>query len=280
MSVVMLPGSTGSNLTIKGYSRTIEKALYNAMQALPRFKEKAEKIMNGLYVRRMGRATFQTLSGTAAGTGLTYSDLSPVVFQLEPQWLLVAAAWPDSAPRRMGVEIEPETKDNLNECMKAAIDFTALVEFTALTSTPYGGVASDIDTAILRNALTTLETNSRRRAKAGDDLHLLLPTTQVGPSLAIPEITHAEQRGDGKGPLVTGKQSKGLGFAFDYTTLLTLDGNGYNGAAFHGDCIQYGWNQRAKPEKQRLEKQDRFFVDCEIGLETIYQELAVPIRTR
>lgn len=280
MSVVMLPGSTGANLTIKHYARTIEKALYNRMQALPRFKERAEKLLNGLYVRRMGRATSQTLNSTHPGTGITYSDLSPVLFQLEPVWLLAAAAWPDSSPRRMGGEIEPETKDNLNECIQSAIDFTVLGEFTAFSSTPYGGPASDIDTAILRNALTTLETNSRRRAKAGDDLHLLLPTTQVGPSLAIPEITHAEQRGDGKGPLVTGKVAKGMGFMFDYTTLLTLDANGYNGAAFHGECIQYGWNQRAKPEKQRLEKQDRFFVDCEVGYETIYQELAVPIRTR
>lgn len=280
MSVIMTP-SQGANLRISHYARSIIGALYNRMQALPRFKERAEKIHNSLIVRRLARVSHQTLAATSNGTGFNYSDLAPTQFTLEPVWLVVAVAMPDSSPRRMGDEIEPATKKDLDAAMSAALDYTVLAEFTALSATPFGGPASDIDSAILRGAVQAVETNSRRRAMGGDnDIHLLLSTTQISASLGIPEITHADQRGDGKGPLVTGKVSKGLGLNFDYTTLLTLDANGYNGAVFHGEAVHYGWNQRPRPQKQQYELQSRFIVDAELGFETVMQELAVPIRTQ
>lgn len=281
MSTYMTPGGAGANLSLKEYSRKIESALYNAMQFIPSIKERAEKIRDTLFVRRMGRVSTQQISSTGDGTGFTFSDLSPVVFQLTPVWIIAAAAFPDSSPRRLGEEIEPETVENLNASLAAGLDALVLAEIAAATTTPIGNAAYDIEAAGLRSALTALETNSKRLVKAGrSDINLLLSTSQIGASLAIPEINNAYQRGDGKAPTVSGRISKGLGFMFDYTTLCTTDANGVHGAAYHGDCIHYGYNQRPKPEKQRYLKQERFMADAEIGFETIYQELLQPIRTQ
>ena len=280
MSTYMTPGGAGANMSIKEYSRKIEPALYNAMQFIPLIKERAEKIMDGLYVRRLGRVATQTMSTTNDGTTVTFSDLAPTAFQLSPAWVLAAAAYPDSAPRRHGDEIDPAYAANLTAALAAGLDTLVLAEIQAGTTTPIGDGSTSIDAAKLRAALTALETNSKRLVKAGlSELNVLLDTGQVGASLAIPEINNAYQRGDGKSPTVSGRISTGLGFKFDYTTLLASDGNGKHGAAFHGDAIHYGYNQRPKAEKQRYLKQTRLMSDAEIGFETIYQELLQPIRT-
>lgn len=280
MSTYMTPGGAGAELSLKEYARKIEPALYNAMQFIPQLKERAEKIRDTLYVRRLAAVSTSTLASTADGSSITFSDLNPSVFSLTPNWVIAAAAYPDSAPRRQGEEIDAAFAENLTAALAAGLDTLVLAEIQSATTTPVGNAAYDIDAAGLRSALATLETNSKRLVKAGlSELNLLLDTGQISPALAIPEINNAYQRGDGKAPTVSGRISTGLGFKFDFTTLLASDANGKHGAAFHGDAIHYGYNQRPKPEKQRYLKQNRLMADAEIGFETIYQELLVPIRT-
>ncbi len=281
MSTYMTPGGAGANLNITTYARKLEVALYDATEGWKYFKERAEKIMNGLIVRRLGRVSSSTLASTADGSSITFSDLAPVQFTLSPTWVIAAAAYPDSAPRRQGEEIDPAFADNLTGALGEGLDTLVLAEFQAGTTTPIGDGASDIDSAKLRAALTALDTNSKRTRQAGlANFVLLLDTGQQNPALAIPEITNAYQRGDGKAPTVSGRISTGLGFKFDFTTRLTSDANGKHGAAFYGDCIHTGFNKRPGVEKQRYLKQNRIMVDAEIGYETVYQELLQPIRTR
>lgn len=281
MSVIMLPGSTSAELNLKEYARKIEPALYNAMSIVPKLSERAEKIKNGLFVRRLNAVSAQVLAATNDGTTFNFSDFNPQQYELTPNWLIAAGAYTTAGPRRQGPEIETAFMDNLRDCMGAALDTIVGAEFSVATATPLGGPAYDIEAIGLRTTMAALMTATKMGIESGKTkIHLVLSTAQLAALMAVPEITQAQQRGDGASPNATGRLSNGLGYSYDFTTLLTTDVNGVHGAAFHSEAIHYGYNLRPKPDKQNYLKQIRLMVEAEIGFETIFQEKIRPIRTQ
>lgn len=278
MSVTMTPGGAGAELNVRSWNRKIEPALYQKMQFIPTLSE-TTKVMDGLYVRRLRPVAAQSLASTNDGTSFNLSDFDPVLYVLLPNWVLAAGGYSDASKWRQGDEIDPAFANNLNSALAVGLDTLVLAEIAVATATPIGDATYHIEAAGLRNALGALETNSKRHVTAGvTKLNLLLSTGEIPHSLSIPEINNAYQRGDGKSPTVSGRISTGLGFNFDFATHLVADGNGRHGAAYHGDCIQYGYNKRPAAERQRLRKQTILMADAEIGFETIYQEKLQPIR--
>jgi hypothetical protein len=275
----MLPGSTGSNLTIQNYKRQIYAALYNRMRFLPKSDKVMEKIFNALILRRMGRVVTQTISSTGDGTGFDFSDLTPTAITVSPNWIIAAAAMPDSMKRRGGEEIDAASVKTLNDSLAAGLETYALTVVQAATTTPIGNATYDIEPVGLRGALQALNVNSHGNADAGDS-NVLLSATQIGASLNIPEINQAQQRGDGTSPLVTGRISNGYGFNFDFTTLVANDASGYWGVAWKKAAVVYGYNQEPGPERQRYLKQERFMADAEIGVKILYNEMLQPILTQ
>lgn len=277
---VMTPNAT-SALNIKEWARRIEPAVYDSMAFLPTLKEAAERIMDGLYVRRIGTVPVQTLADTNDGATFNFDTMTPTAILLSPSWILAAAAYPDSSPRRQGDEISAAYANNLNEALAAGLDAYVLAFIqSAVTTVPIGGAAYNIDAAGLRTAIQQLAGTSKRDIQPGDPgINLILHTNQIDDALAIPEVNQAYQRGDGRSPQLTGKITTGYGLNFMFSTLVKADANGFHGAAYKGEFMHYGYNQRPKPEKQRYLKQTRLTADAEIGANVVYNEYVQPIRT-
>jgi len=277
---ITTPGGAGANLTVNRWARGMEKALYDMQQFIPRCEESAEKVGQQLTVRRLGRISTQTLSATSDGTNFDFQDLAPTTLNLTPNWVICATGYPDSMERRMGDddEIKKDYADNLDDALAAGLENLAL---QLITSAQYyiGNNAYNIEAAGLRYVLGLIATNSRRHVQPGDEINLLLDTGQISSALAIPEITLAYQRGDGKSPTVTGVVSTGYGYTFRFTTLLANDANGRHGAVWVRSAIRYGYNKRPSPEAQRYLKQTRLMSDAEWAGSIVYQEKLVGIRT-
>lgn len=277
---VTTPGGAGANLKVNRWKKGMEAALYDSQVFIPNLEETGEKVGNQLTLRRLSRVGIQTLSATSDGTDFDFQDLAPYTVNITPTWVLCATAYPDSMPRRMGDgdNIRADYAANLDDALAAGLD-NLILQLVPSAQYYIGNNGYNIEAAGLRYGLGLVVTNTRRHVQPGDDINLLLDTGQISAALSIPEINFAYQRGDGKAPVVTGKQSTGYGLSFKFTTLLAQDGNGRHGAIFVRKAIQYGYNKRAEGEVQRYKKQTRIMSDAEIGGNIIYPEMIVGVRT-
>ena len=279
-STYVTPGGAGANLSIKKWKRKIEPALYDKPRAYTKFKETGESIMNQLAIRRLGRIAGQTLSSSNDGTSFDFQDLGPTVITLDPVWLMCPAAWPDSAPRRMGMEVGPAFRKNVEDALSAAIEYLGLSVATLTTATPLGNAGYSINAAGFRGVLQDVATDSHMAVEPGDaGMYMILNTSQIAACLDIPEVGQAYQGSGGKSPYISGITSDGAGWKVLFTTLATLDANGYNGLAWADDAIQYGYNKRPDVEDQRYLKQNRIMADAEVGFAIVYNEKCKAIRT-
>lgn len=274
------PGGAGSNLTVNRWQRGLGKALYDKQRFIPRLARTAEKIGNQLGVRRLSRVGYQTMSNTSDGTDVSFNDLAPTLTNITPTWVLTGAAYPDSMPRRMGDgdNIRGDYANNLTSALAAGLESIVLQNVVSATYT-IGNSSYNIEAAGMRYALALLTTNTRFDSQPGDEINMILDAGQIAPSLAIPEINAAWQRGDGVSPQVTGKMSTGYGLTFMYTTLTASSGGAHYGAIWVPECISYNYNEDPTAEAQRFLKQTRLLEDAEIGSAIIYQERLIGVQT-
>ena len=274
------PSGAGSNLTVNRWQRGLGKALYDRQRFIPRLARTAEKIGNQLGVRRLSRVGFQTMSGSSDGTDVSFNDLAPTLTNITPTWVLTGAAYPDSMPRRMGDDdnIRADYANNLTSALAAGLESIVLQNVVSASYT-IGNSGYSIEAAGLRYGLAMLTTNTRFDSQPGDEINLILDSGQIAPSLAIPEINAAWQRGDGTSPQVTGKLSTGYGMTFMYTTLTASSGGAHYGAIWVPECISYNYNLEPTAEIQRYIKQTRLLEDAEIGAAIIYQERLIGVLT-
>lgn len=275
------PGSiSGGVLSVQRWKRGLGKALYDKQRFIPRLDESAEKVGYILNVRRLSRVGYQTMGTTSDGTDVSFNDLTPTNTPISPTWVLTGAAYPDSMPRRMGDgdNIKADYADNLNSALAAGLESIVLQNVVSATYT-IGNSAYNIEAAGLRYGIALLTTNTRFDSQPGDSINLILDSGQIAPSLAIPEINQAWQRGDGTSPQVTGKLSTGYGLTFMYSTLVSQTGGAKYGAIWVPKCISYGYNEQPNAESQRFLKQTRLMADAEIGSAIIYQERLIGVLT-
>jgi len=111
-------------------------------------------------------------------------------------------------------------------------------------------------------------------------IHGLLGALQHDDAMSVPEFTHADQRGDGQNPLVSGVIGKGNAVQLDFTTLLQSDANGLHGCVWIKSAFGYFYNKRPGGEKQRFLKKTRVMADCHFGHNIVFNPRFVDFRTK
>jgi hypothetical protein len=273
------PGGTGANLTKQAWADTVEPAVYDKARFLKKTKE-YERGYVQLNVRKISAGTGQTIASTADGTGMTFDSMVPAVVTLTPAWLFIGHQYPDSLPWTSGDGIDAVAADDVERALAAYLENQQLADVQTLTNY-LGNAAYDTDAPGFRAAMAQLATTAKVEAQPGvSQIYGMLGTLQIDDAMSVPEITHAEQRGDGQNPLVSGLISKGFGAMIDFTTLLASDANGLHGVFWVREAFGYYFNKRISGEKQRYLKQTRVMADAHFAHAVIHNARAVGFRTK
>src|SRR5689334_19714572 len=276
------PGaSPGSNLTMQKWQGSLEAAIYDRQWFLPRITDK-ERGYGQLNVRKMGTFTGATAASSEDGVTAfaSFQSGSPTSVAMTPSWLLVPTALPDSVGFVAGDNIDDAYASGVEDALAAYIESQALSDVPSLTNF-LGNAAYDMDVAGARAAVANLRNTAKVLADpVNKQIFGLFGALQHDDVMSIPEFTHAEQRGDGKSPLVSGVVGKGNAVTIEFTTLLTSDANGLHGVIWVPSAFAYWYNKRPAVEKQRYLKQNRILADCHFSHAIIHNARAIGMRTR
>lgn len=263
-----------SVLTEEKWIAGFEAALYEGMKFIPTIKEypagKAKQ-----HVRKLGTVTPSTLATNNDGTDVTVQSLSPTEATMIPVWPFLIVGWPDSLEYETDPGLAAAARENITGSMAAYLDYLALQNM-ASAANGIGNAAQAYDTAVHRLALATLRQNAKDKGQVGDvTINMILPATQLDDALSIGEIMHADVRGDGTAPVVTGKVTKGYGTRYNFTTLCYDDGvSGAVGGLYLDTAFGYFFNQRPTVEKQRYLAQNRYFTQAHFASNIIHTQRA------
>lgn len=270
---------TGANLTMQEWQSSIEGAVYDKMRFLPKTKER-ERGYATLNVRKMGTVAGQTLATSSDGTNMSFDTMAPTVVTMVPAWYLAAHAYSDALPWTAGDGIDRAAADNVESSLAAYIETNYLAVVASLTNN-IGNGAYDTDAAGWRAAVANLFNNAKVLGEPGSaTIYGLLGALQHDDAMSIPEFTHADQRGDGQNPLVSGVIGKGNSVNLAFSTLLYTDANGSHGCVWVPSAFGYFYNKRPSGEKQRYLKQTRVMADAHIGFNIVHNSRAVDFRTK
>lgn len=268
-----------ANLSMQDWQNSIEGAVYDKMRFLPKTKER-ERGYAQLNVRKMGAVSGQTLAAGSNGADMTFDTMAPTTVPMIPAWYLTAHAYSDAVPWTAGEGIDRAAADNVESALAAYIETNYLAIVASLTNN-IGNGAYDTDAAGWRAAVGQLFQNSKVMGEPGRvTIHGLLGALQYDDAMSVPEITHADQRGDGQNPAVSGVLSKGYGVNIDFSTLLLSDATGLHGCVWVPSAFGYFYNKRPSGEKQRYLKQTRVMADAHIGFNIVQNARAIDFRTK
>lgn len=272
------PGGTGANLTINTWDETIQSSVYDKSRFLQRTVDYG-KGMAQKTVRKLGTSAGATVASTSDGTDMTFLSMSPTTATLTPAWAFVGHQYPDSLPWTAGDGISRAAADDAEMALAAYLESLFLVDPASLTN--YVGTGSyNVDTAGFRGAVATLFNSGKIEGEPGSsDISCLLGALQHDDAMSIPEFTHADQRGDGQNPLVSGVIGKGNGVRLMFSTLVYNDGTQLHGVLWVPSAFGHFFNKRASGEKQRFKKTTYVMADAHFAHNIIHNARAVGIRT-
>jgi hypothetical protein len=282
MAVDTPGGAPGSNLNMQKWQDTIEAAVYDKQRFLPRTTPK-ERGFYTLNIRKMGLFSGVTAGGTEDGV------TAPAVFQsgnpsnvtFVPSWLMVPTAFPDSVLWVAGENVSPAYADGVEMALAAYIDNQYLQDVASVTAN-IGNAGYDIDKAGWDAASAQLATNAKVLAMLEDGAQVegILGTQQKDDLMNVEQFTHANVRGDGQNPSVSGVIGKGDGVRVQFSTLLYSDANGLHGCMWVPTAFSYFYNQKPQVEKQRYLKQNRIVADCHFAHNILHNARAIDLRTK
>lgn len=275
-----VPGSApGSALTQQEWNDTILAALYERQWFLPR-TTKMKRGYNQLNFPKMGIVSGQTLTSTQDGTTMNLDSMSPTVGNMTPSWFFAGHAYPDSLEWRSVDGIPAAAAANAENSLAAYIEQQYLNDVASGTNY-LGGVAYDADAAGIRAAVATLRTNALQLGDPGSvDMFGLFYSLQHDDLMSIPEFTHADMRGDGSNPLVSGMFGKGNGVTFNLSTLQASDANGRHNPIWVRSAFGYYYNSPPRGEKQRYLAQNRVFAQTDFAHGIMFNNRFVDARTK
>lgn len=272
------PGGTGANFTENTWSETIQSAVYEKSRFLQNTIDYGKGLAQKT-VRKMGAAAGATVLSTSDGTDMTFLTMNPTTAVMTPAWMFVGHQYPDSLPWTMGPNIDRAAAENAENALTAYIENQFLGDVPSLTSYVGSGVYN-VDAPGFRGAVASLSNAAKGEAEPGvSSIYALLGALQHDDAMSIPEFTHADQRGDGQNPNVTGMIGKGNGVRLMFSTLLSSDGNGLHGVLWVPSAFGHFFNSRVKGEKQRYKKTTYVMADCHFAHNIIHNARAVGIRT-
>ncbi len=277
---VDVPGSApGSNLNIQDWQMAIEPAVYDKTRFLRRTSEK-QRPYDLLNIRKISAGTGSILASTLEGDVLPFASMTPTIVTLDPNWYFFGHAFPDSLEYVSGSGIKKAAADDVERGIAAYLESQALALPLTLTNF-VGNSTYDVDTAGFRAAVATLFNSGKIETEPGEaQIFGLLGALQHDDAMSITEFTHADQRGDGQNPNVSGVIGKGNGVNLMFTTLLNADANGQHGVLWVKEAFGHAWNSRIKVETQRFNKQTKIMADAHLGFAVIHNLRACGIRTK
>ena len=261
---------------------TFEAGVYDKQRFLPRTTSKMRMYGQG-NIRKMGTfsgATWTTSDDGTLGPG-TFQSGSPSVVTLVPAWLGVPTAFPDSLEFVAGENVDPAYADGVEAALAAYIESQFLQDVASLTAN-IGNGAYDIDKAGWDAASAQLDNAAKVLAEleGGAQVYGILGKLQKDDLMNVEQFTHADVRGDGQNPSVSGVISKGDGVNVNFSTLLYSDANGLHGCMWIPTAFAYFYNKKPSVERQRYLKQNRILADAHFAHNIVHNARAIDIRTK
>lgn len=277
---VDVPGTTpGSYLNKQEWQDSIEAAVYDKTRFLRRTRE-AMRPYDLLNIRKFAAGVGQIVSANSEGTDMTFASFPTNPVTLDPTWYFFGHAWPDSLEFVSGAEIKRGAADDVERGIAAYLENQALALPASLTNF-VGNNTYDVDAAGFRAAVATLFNAGKIETEPGQaQIFGLLGALQHDDAMSIPEFTHADQRGDGQNPNVSGVIGKGNGVNLMFSTLLNSDANGLHGVIWVREAFAHAWNSRIKVETQRYLKQTRVMADAHLGFTIVHNLRGCGVRTK
>ncbi len=274
--------SASGTLEKKIWQDTFESAVYDRQWFLKR-TTKRDRGFSQLTIRKIASATGQTIATTSDGdTGISFDSMAATPVTMTPAWYLCAHAYSDAAAWISADDsvIDRGAADNVERALAAYIETQYLADVASGTNF-LGNAAYDVDAAGLRAAVATLMNNAPSLGYPEDaQIYGLFPALQHDDAMSIPELTHADQRGDGQNPLVSGVIGKGNAIEFGFSTLHASDANGKHSPIWIKTAFGYFYNKTPGGETQRYKKQTRVFADAHFGHNIVFNPRFVDIRTK
>lgn len=275
---ILSPGGVGAHYNYEVWQSTVEGATYQRQLFIPRVSEILRPYSKA-HVRKNARLSVNSLAASDVGTGLLYQNPVGTEVTLTPAGNYVAVGWSENEDATDDVPLDSELAGELEQCLAEGSDQLVLANVPSLTQFR-GGVATDVDAAMFRNALALIQRNTNGRFVAGQDtIYGILDVAQYPHLMSIPEFNNADIRGDAENPQVKGIWSKGGGVMLLLTTVLTEDGNGSHGCLWVESAFAVGWNVRTRTKRQDLELQNRLILFNQFGSTVKHDLRAVGLRT-
>lgn len=274
--------SASGTLSKSIFEDTFESAVYDRQWFLQR-TQKRTRGYNQLTVRKIATANGQTIATTSDGdTGISFDTMAATPVTMTPAWFLTAHAWSDAAGwiSADGQTLDRAAAENVSNALAAYIESQYLADVASGTNF-LGNAAYDVDAAGVRAAVAALMNNAPSLGYPEDaQIYGLFPSLQHDDAMSVPELTHAEQRGDGQNPLVTGVIGKGNAVEFGFSSLNASDANGKHTPIWIRSAFGYFYNKTPSVETQRYKKQTRVFADAHFGHNIVFNQRFVDIRTK
>jgi len=243
----------------------------------------AVKLRNGLYVRKLGTMTAQSLSGSGLHSSLTYNTEAGSVVLLSPSTPYSAVEL--NVDTLMEIDSQPMLKAAYKEQLMASIgenmdSTTAQSLIPALTTSVEGGAVA-LSKALMLTCLKDLIVQAKDRFKPGKTRgHFIIHPNQSDALLDIPEITAANIRGDSQNPNVKGWVWDAWNCSVEESgNIHTAAGVAYN-VLFLEDAFAKAWGTKPyflDPQFEGLLV--RLICVGQYGVGTIFDEYAVMMKT-
>lgn len=272
------PGDTGAEWTDEVWPRLIQPAVYEAMVFANKIKE-YQKLDNKLHIRKAKTLGRNNLANTASGTSLTYSANTEVDVEITPIATYVAVQLSRSQMAQMNVDPQNVVVTGVQDSLAEGVDSACLADVGSLTTNFVGNAGSNIDRALLLNAMRLVRTNAKMEAVPGrSNLFLVLHPAQYDDLMSIDQLTGADVRGDDSNPNVNGMVFKALGLDVTLSGNVFVDTMAHN-PLFVPSAFGVSYNEPIGVKRQEIELANRVIGYVNYGHGIVWDERACDIRT-
>lgn len=273
------PGDTGAEWTDEVWPRTIQPAVYEALQFANKIKE-YQALDNKIHIRKAKVLSVNSLASTASGSGLTYSANTEVDVEISPIARYVAVQISKSQLAQMNVDPQNMIVTGVQDALAEAVDSLCLTDVQSLTTNVLGNAAAAITRPLLLNALQLVRQTGKMEAVPGKStIHFVCHPSQYDDFMSISEITAANVRGGNANPNVSGTVFDALGMSFTVSGNVVVDGNGANNVVFVPSAFGVSYNEQVGVTRQVFELSNRIIGYVNFGHGVVWDERACAIRT-
>lgn len=268
-------GTTGWNL--QKWQRTVEETTYQKMVFIPIIDE-GDRPFGLLNIRKHARVSSSTLSQSAEGTTLTYSNIIGTPVTVTPGGNYVAVQWSENEDAQLDLNLDAEARGNIEKALAEATEQTVLANIQSLTNIMSQG---QVDAPMIRQGYGRLmgNTNGLATPGAAPTVYGIFSHRQYPALCSIPEFNRADMRGDSENPYVKGIAMLAGGARINITTVIAQDGNGDHNALYLPSAFVVAWNVRSRIKSQDLELTNRLIVFNNLGSAVKHDSRAIALRT-